>query len=97
MRLKSKRRLGGLERQSIGLPGLTEPEVMRHYVRLSQKNFAIDAGIYSARLLHHEAQCAAEREDGPAAGLWRHSSVAATGKHRAGCAEADAHIGGMAS
>ena len=39
-------RLGGLERQSIGLPGLTEPEVMRHYVRLSQKNFAIDAGVY---------------------------------------------------
>lgn len=39
-------RLGGLERQKIGLPGLTEPEVMRHYVRISQKNFAIDAGVY---------------------------------------------------
>ena len=39
-------RLGGLERKSIGLPGLTEPEVMRHYVRISQKNFAIDAGVY---------------------------------------------------
>ena len=39
-------RLGDLERQSIGLPGLSEPEVMRHYVRLSQKNYAIDAGIY---------------------------------------------------
>ncbi len=39
-------RLGGLERQSIGLPGLTEPEAMRHYVRISQKNFAIDAGVY---------------------------------------------------
>ena len=39
-------RLGGLERKEIGLPGLTEPEVMRHYVRLSQKNFAIDAGVY---------------------------------------------------
>jgi len=41
-----KPRLGGLERKSIGLPGLTEPEVMRHYVRISQKNFAIDAGVY---------------------------------------------------
>jgi glycine dehydrogenase subunit 2 len=40
-------RLGGLERKAaIGLPGLSEPETMRHYVRLSQKNFSIDAGIY---------------------------------------------------
>ena len=43
---KHDSRLGGLERRSIGLPGLTEPETMRHYVRLSQKNFAIDAGLY---------------------------------------------------
>ena len=28
------------------LPGLSEPETMRHYVRLSQKNHSIDAGIY---------------------------------------------------
>ncbi len=40
-------RLGGLERQgTIGLPGLTEPETMRHYVRLSRKNYAIDSGLY---------------------------------------------------
>jgi glycine dehydrogenase subunit 2 len=40
-------RLGGLERQGeIGLPGLTEPECMRHYVRLSQKNFGIDTGLF---------------------------------------------------
>ena len=40
-------RLGGLERtEDIGLPGLSEPETMRHYVRLSQKNFAIDLGVY---------------------------------------------------
>jgi len=39
--------LGGLERaQDPGLPGLSEPETMRHYVRLSQKNYAIDAGLY---------------------------------------------------
>jgi len=30
----------------IGLPGLSEPETMRHYVRLSQKNYAIDLGVY---------------------------------------------------
>ena len=36
-------RLGGLERKSeLGLPGLSEPETMRHYVRLSRKNYAID-------------------------------------------------------
>ncbi|MEO1040003.1 MAG: aminomethyl-transferring glycine dehydrogenase subunit GcvPB [Pseudomonadota bacterium] len=40
-------RLGGLERTSdIGLPGLSEPEAMRHYVRLSRKNYAIDLGLY---------------------------------------------------
>jgi glycine dehydrogenase subunit 2 len=40
-------RLGGLAREGeIGLPGLSEPEVMRHFMRLSQKNFAIDAGFY---------------------------------------------------
>jgi len=40
-------RLGGLERQKeIGLPGMTEPQAMRHYVRLSQKNYAIDMGTY---------------------------------------------------
>ncbi len=39
--------LDGLERrQPIGLPGLSEPEAMRHYVRLSRKNYAIDAGLY---------------------------------------------------
>jgi glycine dehydrogenase subunit 2 len=40
-------RLGGLERKGpIGLPGLSEPQVIRHFTRLSQKNFAIDAGLY---------------------------------------------------
>ncbi len=42
-----KSRLGGLERSGdIGLPGLTEPETLRHYVRLSRKNYAIDSGLY---------------------------------------------------
>ncbi|WP_029075735.1 aminomethyl-transferring glycine dehydrogenase subunit GcvPB [Kaistia adipata] len=40
-------RLGKLARkQPIDLPGLSEPETMRHYVRLSQKNYAIDSGLY---------------------------------------------------
>jgi glycine dehydrogenase subunit 2 len=40
-------RLGALERTApIGLPGLSEPETMRHYVRLSQKNYGIDTGIF---------------------------------------------------
>lgn len=33
-------------RTAIDLPGLSEPEAVRHYVRLSQKNYAIDTGIY---------------------------------------------------
>jgi glycine dehydrogenase subunit 2 len=40
-------RLGGLERREpIGLPGLSEPQVVRHFTRLSQKNYAIDSGLY---------------------------------------------------
>ncbi|MEM8921054.1 MAG: aminomethyl-transferring glycine dehydrogenase subunit GcvPB, partial [Pseudomonadota bacterium] len=42
-----KSRLGTLKRKSgAGLPGLAEPETMRHYVRLSQKNYAIDLGLF---------------------------------------------------
>jgi glycine dehydrogenase subunit 2 len=40
-------RLGGVERRGpIGLPGLSEPQVVRHFTRLSQKNYAIDSGLY---------------------------------------------------
>jgi glycine dehydrogenase subunit 2 len=40
-------RLGGLGRTTpLGLPGLSEPQVVRHFTRLSQKNYAIDAGIF---------------------------------------------------
>jgi glycine dehydrogenase subunit 2 len=39
--------LGDLVRATpIGLPGLSEPETLRHYVRLSQQNHAIDLAIY---------------------------------------------------
>ena len=42
-----KSRLGSHARKGeIGLPGLSEPETLRHYVRLSQKNYAIDLGVY---------------------------------------------------
>jgi len=40
-------RLGGARRAApIGLPGLSEPQVVRHFTRLSQKNYAIDTGLY---------------------------------------------------
>src|SRR5689334_13178024 len=41
------RRLGELERsRPIGLPGLSEPEAVRHYTRLSRQNYAIDLGLF---------------------------------------------------
>jgi glycine dehydrogenase subunit 2 len=44
---KVKDRLNGLRRKGvIGLPGLSEPQVVQHYTRLSQKNYAIDMGVY---------------------------------------------------
>ncbi len=43
----TKDRLGGVTRATpSGLPGLSEPEAVRHYVRLSQRNYAIDLGVF---------------------------------------------------
>jgi glycine dehydrogenase subunit 2 len=40
-------RLAGLARnRAIGLPGLSEPETVRHYTRLSRQNYAIDLGFF---------------------------------------------------
>ncbi len=40
-------RLGGLARsEPFGLPGLSEPETVRHYTRLSRQNYAIDLGLF---------------------------------------------------
>ncbi len=40
-------RLAGLGRTApIGLPGLSEPETVRHYTRLSRQNYAIDLGLF---------------------------------------------------
>ncbi len=40
-------RLGGLGRErAFELPGLSEPETVRHYTRLSRMNYAIDLGLF---------------------------------------------------
>jgi glycine dehydrogenase subunit 2 len=40
-------RLGVLKpRRTIGLPGLSEPQIVRHFTRLSQRNFGIDSMFY---------------------------------------------------
>ena len=40
-------RLGGLDRRTpIGLAGLSEPETVRHYTRLSRQNYGIDLGVF---------------------------------------------------
>jgi len=38
--------IGLMRDADLGLPGLTEPEAVRHYVRLSQQNHAIDLALY---------------------------------------------------
>ena len=38
--------LGGLLRTSLDLPGLSEPQAVRHYTRLSRQNYAIDLGLF---------------------------------------------------
>jgi glycine dehydrogenase subunit 2 len=37
---------GLLRNGPIGLPGLSEPETVRHYTRLSRQNYAIDLGLF---------------------------------------------------
>jgi glycine dehydrogenase subunit 2 len=54
-------RLGGLERERpIGLPGLSEPQTVRHYTRLSRQNYAIDLGLFplgSCTMKHNPRLC----------------------------------------
>ena len=46
-RRRGANRLANLQRTSpIGLPGLSEPEAVRHYTRLSRQNYAIDLGLF---------------------------------------------------
>lgn len=39
-------RTGQPPRAHIGLPEVSEPQVVRHFVRLSQKNYSIDSGLF---------------------------------------------------
>jgi glycine dehydrogenase subunit 2 len=54
-------RFDGLERKgAIGLAGLTEPEAVRHYTRLSRQNYAIDLGLFplgSCTMKHNPRLC----------------------------------------
>ncbi len=44
---EGRKRLACLERaRAIGLPGLSEPETVRHYTRLSRQNYGIDLGFF---------------------------------------------------
>ena len=77
-------RLGGLERRAeIGLPGLSEPQVMRHFTRLSQKNYAIDTGLYPLGSCTMKHNPAAQREAGAAPGFCGYPPASA-GVDRAG-------------
>ncbi|MEO6580036.1 MAG: aminomethyl-transferring glycine dehydrogenase subunit GcvPB [Sphingomicrobium sp.] len=46
LRPSPENRLAGLERTTLDLPGLSEPETVRHYTRLSRQNYAIDLGLF---------------------------------------------------
>ena len=45
-----------LREEDIGLPGLSEPEVVRHFVNLSKKKLFYRRGYLSTRLLYNETQ-----------------------------------------
>ena len=42
----AKRIPGSLKRNDLDFPEVSEPEVLRHYFRLSKKNFSVDEGFY---------------------------------------------------
>jgi glycine dehydrogenase subunit 2 len=54
-------RVAGLRRERpIGLAGLSEPETVRHYTRLSRQNYAIDLGLFplgSCTMKHNPRLC----------------------------------------
>src|SRR4028119_1537977 len=58
---KVQSRLGGFERNKpICLPGLSEPQAVRHYTRLSRQNYAIDLGLFplgSCTMKHNPRLC----------------------------------------
>ncbi|MBV9929476.1 MAG: aminomethyl-transferring glycine dehydrogenase subunit GcvPB [Alphaproteobacteria bacterium] len=49
-----------LRNRPIGLPGLSEPQTVRHYTRLSRQNYAIDLGLFplgSCTMKHNPRLC----------------------------------------
>ena len=74
-----------------GFPELSEPQVLRHFLRLSQLNFAQALAVLSARLVHDEVQPGRQRRAGRAAGArWTASGDArASGAGRARTDRAD--------
>jgi glycine dehydrogenase subunit 2 len=54
-------RIGSLARnRPIGLPGLSEPQTVRHYTRLSRQNYGIDLGLFplgSCTMKHNPRLC----------------------------------------
>ncbi len=93
---KVKDRLNGLKRAGeIGLPGLSEPQVVQHYTRPQPEELRHRHGRLPAGLVHHEAQPAHQREGGAPAWHRRPASPAA-GLDRAGCARADRPPGALA-
>ena len=74
---------------------LSEPEVDPPLCAAVAHELRHRRGALSARLLHHEAQSAPEREDGAAAGLRRSASAGAAADH-AGRAGADLRTDALA-
>ena len=70
------------------LPEIAEPEIVRHYNRLSKRNFDLDTRLLPARLVHDEAQPEAARARRRAA-RQRPPAPAAGARARPGRAAAD--------
>jgi hypothetical protein len=83
-------RLGNLERhRDIGLPGLSEPETVRHYTRLSRQNYAIDLGFFPL------GSCTMKHNPRLNGGLCRCPSVAAS-RDRPRCPSSHSRTGALA-
>jgi glycine dehydrogenase subunit 2 len=81
-------RLGGMRRKdAIGLPGLSEPEVIRHYVRLSRMNYAIDSGLYplGSCTMKHNPRLNEKMARGSCAAQWPGRFRRPEGQAGAGC------------
>jgi glycine dehydrogenase subunit 2 len=81
--------LGEFERRSpLNLAGLTEPEALRHYVRLSRLNYSIDSGMYPL------GSCTMKHNPPVAAGFIRAGRARADDDARRLARHADQHHGG---